>query len=87
MFSEQSLDSLVYFTETAGPRWVSLRTCAHPLFYEGRDALRGRSLARVSDLITRVRLIEAEAVAERNRILLHFQTDTHAQVIGGESRV
>jgi hypothetical protein len=72
MFSEQSLDSFVYLTETACPRRVSLRPGAHPLFYGSRDALRDRSLARMSDLITRVRLIEAEAVAERNRILLHF---------------
>jgi hypothetical protein len=87
MLSEQSFDGFVHGAKTARARRVPLRTRAHSLLYEGRDALRDRSPARVSNLFTHIRLIKAEAIAERDRILLLFQTDAHAQVIGGESCV
>src|SRR5437764_568196 len=63
----QLLDRLVHFPETARTGRVFSRAGAQLLLDQRRDAMRDGAYAFPRDLLARIPLVEAEAIAERDR--------------------
>src|SRR5262245_7010401 len=80
----QSHHSLRHFAETTSARWISFLARAHPLFDQGRDALRNRALPFGEEFFAQIGFRETEAITERDRIAHLFYSHSRPQIIRGE---